>query len=58
MHSFPHNDISRTFRRRVETAILQPYAAFRNAKHKYDTALSSYFWELKKKTSEIPKLTW
>ena len=32
--------------------------SFRNARHKNDTALSSYLWELKKKTSEIPKLTW
>ena len=32
---------------------------FRNARHKNDTSLSSYLWELKKnKTSEIPKLTW
>ena len=31
---------------------------FINARHKNDTTLSSYLWELKKKTSEIAKLTW
>ena len=29
---------------------------FRNVRHQNDTALSSYLWELKKKTSQIPKL--
>ena len=29
---------------------------FRNAKHKSDAASSSYLWEFKKKTNEIPKL--
>ena len=28
---------------------------FRNAKHKNETTLSTYLWELKKKTNEIPK---
>ena len=32
--------------------------SFRNARHKSETALSMYLWELKEKTSEIPKLTW
>ena len=32
--------------------------SFRNAKQRNDTAHSSYLWELKKKISEIPKLTW
>ena len=32
--------------------------SFRNARRKNDRALSSDLWELKKKTSEIPKLTW
>ena len=31
--------------------------SFRNARHKNDAAPSSYLWEFKKKTSEIPKLT-
>ena len=60
--SFPKNNnnnnnkamsISPTCQRTVETAILQPYA-----RHKNNTALSSYLWELIKKTSEILKLTW
>ena len=32
--------------------------SFRKARHNNDAALSSCLWELKKKTSEIPKLTW
>ena len=32
--------------------------SFRKARHKNDRAVSSYLWELQKKTSEIPKLTW
>ena len=32
--------------------------SFGNAKHMNHTALFSYLWELKKKTSELPKLTW
>ena len=32
--------------------------SFRNARHKNDTELSSCSWGFKKKTSEIPKLTW
>ena len=31
--------------------------SFRNARPKNDTALSNCLWKLKKKTSEIPKLT-
>ena len=32
--------------------------SFRNQKRKNNTALSTFFWELKKSTKEIPKLTW
>ena len=32
--------------------------SFRNQKRKNDTALSTFLWELKKSTKEIPKLTW
>ena len=32
--------------------------SFRDARHKNNTALSSYLWGFKKKTSEIRKLTW
>ena len=32
--------------------------SFRNARHKNDTELYSCSWGFKKKTSEIPKLTW
>ena len=32
--------------------------SFRKARHKNDRAVSSYLWELQKKTSEIAKLTW
>ena len=32
--------------------------SFRNARHQNDKALSDYLWELKKKTSGVPKLTW
>ena len=43
--------ISPTCQSRMET--LQPYA-----RHKNNTALSSYLWELIKKKREILKLTW
>ena len=57
--SFPKNNnsnnkamsISPTCQSRMET--LQPYA-----RHKNNTALSSYLWELIKKKREILKLTW
>ena len=57
--SFPKNNnsnnkamsISLTCQSRMET--LQPYA-----RHKNNTALSSYLWELIKKKREILKLTW
>ena len=32
--------------------------SLRNQKHKIDTALSTFLWELKKSTKETPKLTW
>ena len=32
--------------------------SFRNQKHKNDTALSTFLWELKKSTKETPQLTW
>ena len=32
--------------------------SFRNARYKNNTSHIIYLWELKKKTSEIPKLTW
>ena len=32
--------------------------SFRNQRHKNDTALSTFKWELKKSTKETPKLTW
>ena len=43
--------ISPTCQSRMET--LQPYA-----RHKNNTAISSYLWELIKKKCEILKLTW
>ena len=32
--------------------------SFRNQKHKNDTALSTFLWELKKSTKETPHLKW
>ena len=32
--------------------------SFRNQKHKNDTALLTFLWELKKSTKETLKLTW
>ena len=31
---------------------------FKDKKHKTDTALSSYLWDLKENHNQIPKLTW
>ena len=31
---------------------------FKDKKHKNDTALSSYLWNLKENQNQIPKLTW
>ena len=32
--------------------------SFKDKKHKNDTALSSYLWDLKENDNQIPKLTW
>ena len=32
--------------------------SFKDKKHKNDTALLSYFWDLKENHNQIPKLTW
>ena len=32
--------------------------SFKNQKHKNETALSIFIWELKKPTKETPKFTW
>ena len=49
--------ISCTCQRRVERATLKPYTIFQKCKT-CDASFSSYLFELKKRASEVPKLTW
>ena len=57
MHSSPNNSNKATSISR-KPLHYNHAQSFRNTRHESDTALSSYLWELKKKTIEIPKLTW
>ena len=58
---------TQTFKQRVYLGIAEGHwkqrlynhrQSFKDKKHKNDTALSSYLWDLKENHNQIPKLTW
>ena len=48
----------RNIRRLIEKAILQPHESFQNKRYKNEASPSNHVWKFKKKTGQIPKLTW